>query len=56
MTSAANTTTPIMTAIDQDTYGTAEVLERRQVGRPDIADAEVLIRVVAAGVDLRTVP
>jgi NADPH:quinone reductase-like Zn-dependent oxidoreductase len=51
MTSAANTTSPTMIAIVQDTYGTAEVLERRQVDRPDIGDAEVLIRVIAAGVN-----
>jgi NADPH:quinone reductase-like Zn-dependent oxidoreductase len=48
---AAETTTPTMTAIVQDTYGTAEVLERRQVARPDIGATDVLIRVAAAGVN-----
>jgi NADPH:quinone reductase-like Zn-dependent oxidoreductase len=51
MTSTANTTTPTMTAVVQDTYGTTEVLERRQVDRPAIGDTEVLIRVIAAGVN-----
>ncbi|MGH8940837.1 MAG: NAD(P)-dependent alcohol dehydrogenase [Actinomycetes bacterium] len=40
-----------MKAIVQDTYGTADVLELRDIGRPEIADDEVLVRVHAAGVD-----
>jgi NADPH:quinone reductase-like Zn-dependent oxidoreductase len=40
-----------MQAIVQDTYGSADVLELRDVDRPAIADDEVLVRVHAAGVD-----
>jgi NADPH:quinone reductase-like Zn-dependent oxidoreductase len=40
-----------MKAITQDRYGTAEVLELRDIDGPDIQDHEVLIRVRAAGVD-----
>ena len=40
-----------MKAIVRDTYGPAEVLELRDVDRPEIADSEVLVRVRAAGVD-----
>jgi NADPH:quinone reductase-like Zn-dependent oxidoreductase len=40
-----------MQAIVQDTYGSADVLELRDVDRPAIADDEVLVRVQAAGVD-----
>lgn len=39
-----------MKAMVQDTYGSAEVLELRDIDRPGIADDEVLIRVRAAGV------
>ncbi|MGH3447734.1 MAG: NAD(P)-dependent alcohol dehydrogenase [Nocardioidaceae bacterium] len=35
----------------QDTYGSAEVLELRDIARPQVADEQVLIRVRAAGVD-----
>jgi NADPH:quinone reductase-like Zn-dependent oxidoreductase len=38
-------------AIAQDTYGSTEVLEHRDVDMPEIAADEVLIRVHAAGVD-----
>jgi NADPH:quinone reductase-like Zn-dependent oxidoreductase len=38
-------------AIAQDTYGSTDVLEHRDVDMPDITDDEVLIRVHAAGVD-----
>jgi NADPH:quinone reductase-like Zn-dependent oxidoreductase len=41
----------MMKAIVQDVYGSADVLELRDIGRPDPADGEVLIRVRAAGVD-----
>ena len=40
-----------MKAIVQDTYGTADVLELRDIDRPGIGDDEVLVRVHAAGVD-----
>ena len=40
-----------MKAIVQDSYGSADVLEFRDIGRPEIAGDEVLVRVHAAGVD-----
>ena len=40
-----------MKAIVQDAYGSADVLSLREVARPEVGDDEVLIRVVAAGVD-----
>jgi NADPH:quinone reductase-like Zn-dependent oxidoreductase len=40
-----------MKAIVQDTYGPADVLEFRDIGTPEIAGGEVLVRVHAAGVD-----
>lgn len=40
-----------MKAIVQDAYGSADVLELRDIARPEPADGEVLIRVRAAGVD-----
>jgi NADPH:quinone reductase-like Zn-dependent oxidoreductase len=40
-----------MKAIVQDTYGSADVLELREIDRPQISDTEVLVRVHAAGVD-----
>lgn len=40
-----------MKAIVQDTYGPTDVLELRDVDRPEIGDDEVLVRVRAAGVD-----
>ncbi|MDH3654718.1 MAG: NAD(P)-dependent alcohol dehydrogenase [Myxococcales bacterium] len=40
-----------MKAIVQDTYGTADVLELREIERPEVGDDEVLVRVHAAGVD-----
>jgi NADPH:quinone reductase-like Zn-dependent oxidoreductase len=40
-----------MKAIVQDTYGPTDVLELRDIGKPEIADDEVLVRVRAAGVD-----
>jgi NADPH:quinone reductase-like Zn-dependent oxidoreductase len=43
--------TKTMKAIVQDTYGSADVLQLREIERPQIADDEVLIRVRAAGVD-----
>ena len=43
-----------MRAIVQDRYGPAEVLRPARIGRPVIADHEVLIRVHAAGLDRGT--
>ena len=40
-----------MQAIVQDTYGTAAVLQSREIPKPVIADNEVLVRVRAAGVN-----
>jgi NADPH:quinone reductase-like Zn-dependent oxidoreductase len=40
-----------MKAIVRDTYGSVDVLELRDVGKPEIADDEVLVHVRAAGVD-----
>jgi len=40
-----------MKAIAQDTYGSTDVLELRDIDKPEIADDEVLVRVEAAGVD-----
>jgi hypothetical protein len=40
-----------MRAVVQDTYGSADVLELRNVARPAPADGKVLVRVRAAGLD-----
>ena len=40
-----------MKAIVEDNYGSADVLELRDIGTPEIAGDEVLVRVHAAGVD-----
>jgi NADPH:quinone reductase-like Zn-dependent oxidoreductase len=40
-----------MKAIVQDTYGETDVLQFRDIDKPQIADDEVLVRVRAAGVD-----
>ncbi len=40
-----------MKAIVQDRYGTVDVLELREIDRPQVGDDEVLVRVHAAGVD-----
>src|SRR6266487_7117911 len=40
-----------MKAIVQDVYGSADVLELRDIDRPSIGDDEVLVQVRAAGVD-----
>jgi NADPH:quinone reductase-like Zn-dependent oxidoreductase len=40
-----------MRAIVQDAYGSADVLQPRDIDRPSIGDGEVLIQVRAAGVD-----
>ncbi|MCD6022393.1 MAG: NADPH:quinone reductase and related Zn-dependent oxidoreductase [Actinomycetia bacterium] len=38
-----------MKAIVQDTYGSADVLQLREIDRPTASDEEVLVRVHAAG-------
>lgn len=43
-----------MQAVVQEAYGSAEVLELRQIATPAIADNEVLVKVHAAGVDRGT--
>ena len=40
-----------MKAIVQDVYGSPDVLELRDIDRPEIGDDEVLVRVHAAGLD-----
>src|SRR5829696_6780787 len=40
-----------MKAIVRDTYGSPDVLELRDIDRPEIENEEVLVRVHAAGVD-----
>ena len=40
-----------MSAIVQDRYGTADVLELREIRKPTLGDHDVLVRVAAAGVD-----
>jgi NADPH:quinone reductase-like Zn-dependent oxidoreductase len=40
-----------MLAITQETYGATDVLELRDIDKPEPADGEVLVRVKAAGVD-----
>ncbi len=42
---------PTMQAITQDRYGSPDVLSLRQVDRPEPADDEVLVRVIAASVN-----
>ena len=39
-----------MKAIVRDTYGSPDVLELRDIDKPEIADDEVLVHVHAAGV------
>ena len=43
-----------MRAVVQDTYGTADVLRLDRVDRPEVAANEVLIQVLAAGIDRGT--
>lgn len=40
-----------MAAIVQDRYGASDVLELRDIPRPEIGDHDVLVRIAAAGVD-----
>ena len=51
---SADDATNTMRAIVQDRYGTADVLRIAEIGRPEIADDEVLVRVQAAGLDRGT--
>jgi NADPH:quinone reductase-like Zn-dependent oxidoreductase len=51
MTATSTNTKMTMKAIVQDTYGSFEVLEPRDIDRPDTGDDEVLVRVKAAGVN-----
>lgn len=50
----AGTTTTTMRAIVQDRYGDADVLQVRQIARPEPSAEEVLVRVHAAGLDRGT--
>jgi NADPH:quinone reductase-like Zn-dependent oxidoreductase len=44
----------LMRAIIQDAYGSADVLQLREIDKPDIAANEVLVKVRAAGMDRGT--
>src|SRR2546423_15688820 len=48
---AITTSTTTMKAVVQDAYGPSEVLELRDIARPEIGDGDVLVRVRAAGVN-----
>ena len=48
---ATTTRTTTMKAIVQAKYGTSEVLDLRDIAKPEIGDSEVLVRVRAAGVN-----
>src|SRR2546425_3713981 len=48
---ATTTRTTTMKAIVQDKYGTSEVLELRDIAKPEIGEGDVLVRVRAAGVN-----
>jgi len=48
---ATTTRTTMMKAIVQANYGTSEVLDLRDIAKPEIGDSEVLVRVRAAGVN-----
>jgi NADPH:quinone reductase-like Zn-dependent oxidoreductase len=47
----AHSTNSLMTAIVQDRYGSADVLQLREIERPRPRADEVIVRVHAAGVD-----
>ncbi len=47
----ATATGTTMKAIVQDAYGSADVLELREIDKPESNDGEVLLRIHAAGVD-----
>ena len=42
-----------MSAVTQDRYGSTAVLTNREIARPNISDTQVLIRMRAAGVNMR---
>jgi NADPH:quinone reductase-like Zn-dependent oxidoreductase len=48
---ASQAARPTMKAVVRDAYGSADLLEVREVEQPTIADGEVLVRVRAAGLD-----
>src|SRR3989441_5045382 len=48
---ASTTRATTMKAIVQDKYGTAEVLELRDIAKPEMGEGDVLVRVRAAGVN-----
>jgi NADPH:quinone reductase-like Zn-dependent oxidoreductase len=48
---AVHTQKTTMKAVVQDRYGSADVLQLRDIDKPVVADDEVLVRVQAAGVD-----
>ena len=43
-----------MKAIVQAKYGTSEVLDLRDIAKPEIGEGDVLVRVRAAGLDRRS--
>ncbi|UKA49758.1 NAD(P)-dependent alcohol dehydrogenase [Arthrobacter sp. FW305-123] len=45
---------PLMRAVVQEAYGSAEMLHEARIPRPSIADNEVLVKVAAAGLDRGT--
>ncbi|GAA3269665.1 NAD(P)-dependent alcohol dehydrogenase [Paenarthrobacter aurescens] len=45
---------PFMRAVVQEAYGSAEMLHEARIPRPSMADNEVLVKVVAAGLDRGT--
>src|SRR2546429_8093178 len=48
---ATTTRTTTMKAVVQDGYGSSEVLELRDIAKPEIGEGDVLVRVRAAGVN-----
>src|SRR5437763_12446151 len=48
---ATTTRTTTMKAVVQDGYGSSEVLELREIAKPEIGEGDVLVRVRAAGVN-----
>jgi len=54
MTMTTDTTTDQMRAITQDRYGNSSVLDTSNIDRPTIGSDQVLIEVVAAGIDRGT--
>src|SRR2546422_9033269 len=48
---ATTTRRTTMKAVVQDTYGSSEVLDLRDIAKPEIGEGDVLVRVRAAGVN-----